>query len=330
MDMNEQRTGYRIGVDVGGTFTDLVVTLGTGHRTILHKLPSTPERPDRAIVHGIIATLEDAFHAAHEQQYGFASAAETIQFVNLKIKASGAFPELPVPRLDPRPEAAPAEQRETVFERGRSSTSPVYRRGELQSDVMDLILLNVRVPEERRGDYNAQIAANRLAARRCGQLVDKWTVPAIREGCRRIIEAVERRIRASVAALPDGEFRFGDVLDDDGMGTEGIDIRVRVEIAGERILFDFDGTAPQVRGNINVTMAGLQACCLYAMKALRAVLRRRRNDTDREQALIARGRSGDIDHGDHGGCGRLWTAGGAHRGHAGGRPPQREVQPRIP
>ena len=61
MDMNEQRTGYRIGVDVGGTFTDLVVTLGTGHRTILHKLPSTPERPDRAIVHGIRDVL--AAHA---------------------------------------------------------------------------------------------------------------------------------------------------------------------------------------------------------------------------------------------------------------------------
>ena len=144
----------------------------------------------------------------------------------------------------------------------------LFRGGELQGDVMDLILLNVRVPEERRGDYNAQIAANRLAARRCGQLIAKWTVPVVREGCRRIIEAVEKRIRASVAALPDGEYRFEDILDDDGMGTEGIAIRVRVEIAGERIRFDFDGTAPQVRGNINVTMAGLQACCLYAMKVL--------------------------------------------------------------
>ena len=144
----------------------------------------------------------------------------------------------------------------------------LFRRGELQSDVMDLILLNVRVPQERRGDYNAQIAANRLAARRCDQLVDKWTAPVIREGCQRIVEAVEKRIGVSVAALPDVEHRFRDILDDDGMGTEGIEIRVGVEISGERIRFDFDDTAPQVRGNINVTMAGLQACCLYAMKVL--------------------------------------------------------------
>ena len=144
----------------------------------------------------------------------------------------------------------------------------LFRGGELDRDIMDLILLNVRVPEERRGDYNAQIAANRLAVRRCEQLVAKWSAPTVREGCRRMVEAVEKRIRASVAALPDGVYRFEDVLDDDGMGTEEIAIRVRVEIAGDRIRFDFDGTAPQVRGNINVTMAGLQACCLFALKVL--------------------------------------------------------------
>ena len=144
----------------------------------------------------------------------------------------------------------------------------LFRGGELDRDIMDLILLNVRVPDERRGDYNAQIAANRLAVRRCEQLVAKWSAPIIREGCRRMVEAVEKRIRASVAALPDGVYRFEDVLDDDGMGTEEIAIRVEVEIAGDRIRFDFDGTAPQVRGNINVTMAGLQACCLFALKVL--------------------------------------------------------------
>ena len=144
----------------------------------------------------------------------------------------------------------------------------LFRGGELDRDIMDLILLNVRVPEERRGDYNAQIAANRLAVRRCEQLVAKWSAPVIREGCGRIVEAVEKRIRAAVAALPDGVYRFEDVLDDDGLGTEDIAIRVEIEIAGDRIRFDFDGTAPQVRGNLNVTMAGLQACCLYAMKVL--------------------------------------------------------------
>ena len=75
-----------------------------------------------------IAALTGAFHSAHEQQYGFASAAETIQFVHLKVKAVGDLPSPPIPRLGPGPEAAPAGARETVFERGRAGSSPVYRR----------------------------------------------------------------------------------------------------------------------------------------------------------------------------------------------------------
>ena len=97
----------------------------------------------------------------------------------------------------------------------------LFRGGTLDRDIMDLILLNVRVTEERRGDYNAQIAANRLAARRCEQILAKWTAPVIREGCGRIVAAVEKRIRASVAALPDGVYRFEDILDDDGRGGAG-------------------------------------------------------------------------------------------------------------
>ena len=78
-----------------------------------------------------ISDLTAAFHAAHEQQYGFASATETIQFVSLKVKSVGALPSPPIPRLDPRPDAAPASDRDTVFEPGGARRSPVYRRNEL-------------------------------------------------------------------------------------------------------------------------------------------------------------------------------------------------------
>ena len=105
-----------------------------------------------------------------------------------------------------------------------------------------------------------------------------------------------------------------------------------------------DRLARELELGLEETALGIiRVACATMVKAIRsisverglnpaefALFARRRNDTDREQALIARGRSGDIDRGDHGGCGRLWTAGGAHRGRAGGRPSQREVQPRIP
>ena len=78
-----------------------------------------------------IGALAGAFHAAHEQQYGFASEVETIQLVSVKVKAVAALPAPPIPRLEPGPAAAPAGERETVFERGRRRPSPVYRRGDL-------------------------------------------------------------------------------------------------------------------------------------------------------------------------------------------------------
>lgn len=144
----------------------------------------------------------------------------------------------------------------------------LFDGGVLQQDVLDLILLNVRVPEERQGDYNAQIAANQLGVRRCEALIDRWGQGRIAEGCDAIIAAVARRIRAAIGDLADGVYRFEDVVDDDGLKRRDIRIRLQITVRGEEIAFDFDGTDPQVEGNNNVTMAGLQAACLYALKVL--------------------------------------------------------------
>ncbi len=140
--------------------------------------------------------------------------------------------------------------------------------GMLIDDVMELILLNVRVPDDRRGDYNAQIASNKLGVRRCAALIEKWGRDRIIEGQSAIIDAVVRRTRAAVADLPDGSYSFEDVVDDDGIDTTNIRLKVEITVQGEEISFDFDGTDPQVTGNNNVTMAGLQASCLYCMKVL--------------------------------------------------------------
>ncbi|MGB7299404.1 MAG: hydantoinase B/oxoprolinase family protein [Burkholderiaceae bacterium] len=144
----------------------------------------------------------------------------------------------------------------------------LMRNGELVQDVMDMILLNVRVPQERRGDYNAQIAANQLGIRHCAALVHRWGSQKVSKGCDAIIAAVTRRTRLAIFELPDGVYEFEDVIDDDGIDTKDIKLRVKITVVGEQIEFDFEGTDPQVQGNINVTTAGLQASCLYCMKVL--------------------------------------------------------------
>jgi len=144
----------------------------------------------------------------------------------------------------------------------------LIEKGELKQDVMDLILLNVRVPEERRGDYNAQIASNRLGERGCHRLLERWSPATLAEGMDAIIAASARRMRAAIRDLPDGVYRFTDVIDDDGLGTTDIALAVCITISGDEIAFDFTGTGPQARGNINMTSAGLQAAVLYSLKVL--------------------------------------------------------------
>lgn len=140
--------------------------------------------------------------------------------------------------------------------------------GVLNEEMLELILLNVRIPEERRGDYAAQIAGCRLGVRRLEALLDRWTAERVLLACQELIAAGERRMRAAIRALPDGTYAFADVMDDDGMGTSDIAVKVKVDIRGDEIWFDFSGSAPQVRGNINNSLAGLEASVLYALKAL--------------------------------------------------------------
>jgi N-methylhydantoinase B len=148
----------------------------------------------------------------------------------------------------------------------------LFRAGDLVEDVFDILLLNARLPEERRGDYYAQVAACRLGARRVREIAEARGVGLLRAAFDEIIARTEARLRSALAAVPPGEYRFDDVMDDDGLGTVDIPIKLRIVVprdpSRERVLFDFTGTGPQVKGNINSTITATQAGVLYALKAL--------------------------------------------------------------
>jgi N-methylhydantoinase B len=156
-----------------------------------------------------------------------------------------------------------------IFQEGiRIPVVRLFHGGKLDDALFKLILLNVRMPDERRGDYFAQVAACRLGERRMQELCKVHGLKLMTAAFDQIIARTEMRMRAAIAWLPDGVYRFEDVMDDDGLGTEDIAIRLAVEVRGESILFDFGGTAAQVRGNINATRNATEAAVYYALKAL--------------------------------------------------------------
>jgi N-methylhydantoinase B len=143
----------------------------------------------------------------------------------------------------------------------------LFDKGVLQTDIMDILMLNVRVPEERRGDHNAQIASCRLGVRRFMEVVDVHSLPSVLSAFDEIISRTAMRMRAAITEIPDGVYTFNDFMDADGINTYDIPICLTLTVKGDRIYLDFDGTSPQVKGNINTTMNAVQASVNYALIA---------------------------------------------------------------
>jgi N-methylhydantoinase B len=136
---------------------------------------------------------------------------------------------------------------------------------ELTEDVVRIFCANARHPEERLGDLRAQIAAHRLAERRVGGLVERRGEDRVRAAMDELYFYSERVVRSAVDALPDGRAEAVDVLE----AVEGdLELRVAVEIRGDGVTIDFDGTAPQHAGNLNCPLAVTRSACYLVVRAL--------------------------------------------------------------
>jgi len=158
--------------------------------------------------------------------------------------------------------------REIVAEGVRIPPIRITRRGELQEDILRLILANVRVPEERKGDLEAQFAANRRGALRLVELARKYGPDECLRWMDRLIAYTEAMTRALIEEIPDGEYRFEDALEDDGLGNGPIAIQVAVRIEGARAVVDFTGTAPQTPGPVNCVAAVTLSAVSYVFRSL--------------------------------------------------------------
>ena len=144
----------------------------------------------------------------------------------------------------------------------------LYRKGELARDTLDLLLLNMRLPAERRGDLNAQIASCRLGIQRIEHLILRFGIRLLLDAFEQIIERSRMRIRNAIGALPDGEWSYADMMDDDGVAAQDVLIKLTIRKTGQGQVFDFTGSDPQVPGNINLTANAVRSSVCYVLKAL--------------------------------------------------------------
>jgi N-methylhydantoinase B len=145
--------------------------------------------------------------------------------------------------------------------------------GELQQDVLRLLLNNVRTPAEREGDLNAQIASCHTGAARLLEIAERYGMSRVRQVMEELQDYSEKLMRAFLAEVPHGRYEAEDFLDDDGAGSGPVRIAVAVTFAPARqgkpiVTVDFTGSAPQVAGSINAVDAIALSACFYVFRCL--------------------------------------------------------------
>lgn len=142
----------------------------------------------------------------------------------------------------------------------------LHRAGQLQKDVLDLILLNCQVPRERLSDLRAQMAANRLGVQRFQALCAKYGADVVLGAGDALLDYAERKMRAGIASLPDGTYRFDDVFENPEIDGE-LPIAVEVTVAGDEMRLHFE-SPPQLRAGVNMTYTALLATAYYIVKSV--------------------------------------------------------------
>lgn len=156
-----------------------------------------------------------------------------------------------------------------IFQEGiRIPPIKLYRRGVLQEDMQKLILLNVRDPENRKGDLRAQIATVNYAEQRILELLNKYGKAVVLEAVEEIKAYSERRIREGLSRIPEGVYSAEDYMDGDGHTDTPIRFALKATVKSRAIELDFTGSDPQVRGAINAPISVTSAAAWFGVKSI--------------------------------------------------------------
>ncbi len=167
---------------------------------------------------------------------------------------------------------------------------PVLRlieRGKLRTDLFRLLLLNTRYPELMEGDLGAMLGSVQIGAERLGALFAELGGGRGSAYLEAVLSYGEQRMRAAIAALPDGVWHGEDGSDTDCFTRVEVPVRVALTIAGETMTFDFTGSAPQIRGFKNSSIANTTSSVYVALAGFFEPTIPRNGGTFRSVRIIA-------------------------------------------
>lgn len=142
----------------------------------------------------------------------------------------------------------------------------LFKRGEIDSEILSIIFSNIRVADQRIGDVKAQAAALAIGERRLTMLLDRYGADMVSDAIGELKVRATRQMRAKIKTLPDGVYEATTVVDSDGVVDEPLFIRLKIEKENEDLTFDFSGSNPPCRGPMNSVLATTKSAVYLAIK----------------------------------------------------------------
>jgi N-methylhydantoinase B len=157
----------------------------------------------------------------------------------------------------------------SIFEEGlRIPPVKLAEREKINEAITTIITGNVREPKATMGDIRAQLAACRYGEGRLKEIANRYSKGMLTEVMNRSLDYSEKRMRLELSKMMDAEATVSGWLDNDGIGHDPVEIRIKVKKSGEDIAVDFTGTAPQMAGGMNVPPAAASSAVLFAIKCV--------------------------------------------------------------
>lgn len=142
------------------------------------------------------------------------------------------------------------------------------RGGEINQDIIDILLRNTRLPQSAQGDLNGQLSALDLGVNRMNELLDEYGSGTVKAALSALGDRAEALMRAELTTLPNGSYSAKDFLDNDGIVDEPLAINVTLQVNDDELTIDFEGTAAQCAGPVNISLQTTIATAYVALKHL--------------------------------------------------------------
>jgi N-methylhydantoinase B len=140
-----------------------------------------------------------------------------------------------------------------IYQEGvRIPPMKLFRKGELNQDLVNLLLANSRIPDQNWGDIKAQIASLNVAEKRLHELAARYGRDVVAQGIVDLMDHAEVRARELIRKIPDGEYGFIDYMEVDVAGAGQVRIKLNLRISGDDMILDFTGTDYQVQAAFNL------------------------------------------------------------------------------